>query len=220
VPVNGEALAPLPRGRHKLSAEDVSASQRARLLRAMAACVGEDGYTATTVPRVVARARVSRNAFYELFADKTECFVAMLNDHTDELLAQLTALGSERDWITALRIGVRRYLDWWQGEPHYCRAFFVELPAAGPRALDARDSAFARFEAMFVAMAAWARHADPSLPPLRGREPALVVYAITELIAQEWRAGRGDQLAGLHDEILAYAVRMLADDETAARALG
>jgi AcrR family transcriptional regulator len=214
-----EALAPLPRGRHNLTPEDVSASQRARLLAAMAASVGEEGYVATTVPRVVARARVSRNAFYELFSDKADCFVAMINDHTDELLDGLTALGGAPDWIAALRVGVADYLAWWQRHPDYCRAFFVELPAAGPRALDARDSAFARFEAMFGAMAAWARHADPSLPPLRGREPALLVYAITELIAQEWRAGRADQLAALHDEVLAYAVRMLADDETAARAL-
>jgi AcrR family transcriptional regulator len=217
--VSGEALAPLPRGRHKLSAEDVSASQRARLLAAMAACVGEEGYPATTVPRVVARARVSRNAFYDLFADKAECFVAMINDHSDELLSRLMALGDQRDWIVALRVGVGMYLEWWQQHPDYCRAFFVELPAAGPRAMAARDDAFARFEAMFAAMAAWARHDDPSLPPLRGREPGLLVFAITELIAQEWRAGRADQLAALHGEILAHAVRMLADDRTAARAL-
>ena len=215
-----EALAPLPRGRHKLSPEDVSASQRARLLVAMAACVGEEGYAATTVPRVVARARVSRNAFYELFDDKADCFAAMINEHTDELLARLTALGDAPDWIAALRIGVGDYLAWWQRHPDYCRAFFVELPAAGPRALEARNSAFARFEAMFAAMAAWARHDDPSLPALRGREPALLVYAITELIAQEWRAGRAEQLSELHGEILAHAVRMLADDRTAARALG
>ena len=54
---------PLPRGRHKLGAEAVRASQRERLIRAMLETVAERGYEATTVPEVVARARVSRNAF-------------------------------------------------------------------------------------------------------------------------------------------------------------
>ena len=67
---------PLPRGRHKLGADTVRASQRERLIRAMLETVAEQGYEATTVPRVVARARVSRNAFYEFFDDKTSCFIA------------------------------------------------------------------------------------------------------------------------------------------------
>jgi len=211
-------LHPLPRGRHKLSPEAVSASQRARLLAAMSACVGEQGYAATTVPQVVARARVSRNAFYALFEDKTDCFVAMCEDHSEGLLRTLTALGDQPDWIAALKRGVELYLRWWQERPDYCRAAFVELPTAGPGALEVRDRAFERFGAMFAALGAWAREADPDLPPLGERTPALLVYAITELIAQEFRAGRAEQLAALHDEIVQHALHLLADDRTAADA--
>ncbi|MEA2425967.1 MAG: hypothetical protein QOH13_2377 [Thermoleophilaceae bacterium] len=215
IPEDAVPLQRLPRGRHKLSAEDVSASQRHRLLRAMSECVGKDGYEATTVPRVVARARVSRNAFYEHFEDKADCFVAMCEQHSAELLGAVTALGDRPDWLTALRDGVDIYLRWWQERPDYCRAFFVELPAAGPRALAGRDRAFEEFGAMFGAMAAWARHADPQLPPLPERAVALLVYAITELIAQEWRAGRGDTLVTLHADIVDHAVRTLAGDSVA-----
>jgi AcrR family transcriptional regulator len=181
----------------------------------MTACVGQHGYDATTVPRVVARARVSRNAFYEHFEDKADCFVAMGEQHTVELLGALTALGDRPDWLSALRDGVGIYLHWWQDHPDYCRAFFVELPSAGPKALAFRDRAFEQFEVMFDGLAAWARHADPELPPLRPRAVALLVYAITELIAQEWRAGRGDALVTLHDDIVDHAVRMLAGDSAA-----
>ena len=80
---------PLPRGRHKLAPDDVRASQRERLVRAMLETVAERGYEATTVPDVVARARVSRNAFYEFFDDKIDCFIAACDDAAAEMLDQL-----------------------------------------------------------------------------------------------------------------------------------
>ena len=42
----------------------------------MAELVGQDGYAGTTVANVLARAGVSRKAFYQNFANKQECFLA------------------------------------------------------------------------------------------------------------------------------------------------
>jgi AcrR family transcriptional regulator len=212
------SLEPLPRGRHKLSAQHVSASQRHRLLLAMSACVGKRGYDATTVADVVARARVSRNAFYEHFDDKADCFIAMCEEHSIELLGALTALANRADWVSALQEGVGIYLRWWQERPDYCRAFFVELPSAGPRALEGRDRAFDQFAAMFGALSEWARSDNAELRPLPPHTLPLLVYGITELIAQEWRAGRGDKLVRLHDEIADHALRMIAGDQVAREA--
>ena len=66
----------LPSGRHGLTREAVVASQRSRLIDAMAQVVAERGYPATTVADVVERAGVSRRTFYEQFADKEACFLA------------------------------------------------------------------------------------------------------------------------------------------------
>jgi AcrR family transcriptional regulator len=46
------------------------------LIAAMTELVGEHGYAATTVADVLARAGVSRKAFYQHFANKQECFFA------------------------------------------------------------------------------------------------------------------------------------------------
>src|SRR5690242_15400907 len=116
---------PLPRGRHKLPREAVRASQRERLLRAMAELVGEQGYQATTVPQVVAAARVSRNTFYGFFTDKTECFIALCEQVGTELHAELAAFADEPDWLTALRRGLEAYLRWWQQRPAFTRAYLV-----------------------------------------------------------------------------------------------
>ena len=52
------------------------ADQRARLLDAIVAVVASDGYAASRVGDIAARAGVSRSTFYELFEDKQACFLA------------------------------------------------------------------------------------------------------------------------------------------------
>lgn len=204
----------LPRGRHNLSLAEVRSSQRARLLAAMLELVGQQGYAATTVPQVVARARVSRNAFYELFEDKLDCFLVLSDELADEIL-QLVVDTDAPDWISALRSGLRRYLNWWQERPAWTRAYLVELPAAGPPAVEQRDRQYARFVEMFDTLAAWARTEQPDLPPLRALNTKMIVLGVTELLADQVRRGRGDRLVELEDELIFWIVLMLADEATA-----
>src|SRR4051812_3293419 len=207
--------APLPRGRHKLSADTVRASQRERALRAMIECVGEEGWADTTVPDVVARARVSRNSFYEHFVDKTACFLAALDEAAQELLDAMFALATAPDWITMLRRGMGVYLTYWRERPALCRAYFVELPFVGTRGLEQREHNFGQFELMFQVLADRAREEDPSLPALSPLVPRLVVVGITDVVGAAVRAGELDELDTREDELIALIVRLLADDATA-----
>jgi AcrR family transcriptional regulator len=193
----------------------VRESQRERLMRAMMELAGDKGFAATTLPEIAALARVSPNVFYEHFADKTDCFIAVCDEAAREILDQLLKLASEPDWLMAVRVGVDRYLCWWAHHPAFARAYFVELPAAGERALERRDRQYEAFREMFRALAARARHEQPEL-----REPPEValralVPAITEIIGEEVRAGRTHRLAELAGELVWLVVRTLADDATA-----
>lgn len=205
---------PLPRGRHKLAPETVRASQRERLLRAMLECVADRGYEATTVPEVVAKARVSRNAFYELFADKTDCFIAACDQAAQGLLDELVALAAEPEWIEAARRGAGIYLRWWQERPGLSRAYFLGLPQAGERAVAQRERNYEPFRAMFRDLARRARAEQSDLSPLPAIVPRVLVLAITELVAEEVRAGRVDRLTALEDDVFFLIVRLLADDGT------
>jgi AcrR family transcriptional regulator len=209
---------PLPRGRHKLAREEVRGSQRERLLRAMVELVGRQGYEATTVAQVVATARVSRNAFYEFFGDKTDCFVAVCDEYATEILDQLLALASEPDWLTALRHGMSIYLHWWQERPAFTRSYFLELPLAGERAVEQRERQYVRFREMFRELGRRARVEQPELPPLTDAVISAAVFAPTELTAEQARAGRIDRLTELEDELVYLLVKLLADDATALRA--
>jgi AcrR family transcriptional regulator len=198
----------LPRGRHNLSRERVLASQRTRLLRAMGEMVGSVGYAATTVPDVVAAARVSRNAFYELFNDKADCFIALCDDLANEILDEMVAVGAERGWLAALQAGMRNYLEKWQERDMFTRAYFVELPAAGLRAVEQRDRQIHRFFRLFHRIAMRAREEDPSLPPISPYAVELAVLGTTELIAHEVRQGRVDRLTELEPHLLRYVTMM------------
>jgi AcrR family transcriptional regulator len=209
---------PLPRGRHKITREDVRASQRERIVRAMLETVAERGYENTTVADVVARARVSRNAFYEFYDDKTDCFIAACDDAAVGLLAQLLALADVPHWVEALRQGMRDYLEWWSSQPAFARAYFTGLPMAGERAFAQRERQYTFFRALFWDLGERARAEQSGLPPLSDLVPRVLVLTITELVAEEVRAGRTEQLGELEDDLLHLAVRLLADDATAARA--
>ena len=69
-------------------------SQRRRILEAMVEVVAERGYPETRVVDIIERAGVSRKTFYELFADKEECFLAAY-DHALGLLYRGTEMAFE-----------------------------------------------------------------------------------------------------------------------------
>lgn len=208
----------LPRGRHKLPRKVVRASQRERLLQAMLELVAERGYAAVTVPDVVATAMVGRNAFYELFADKTACFLAVCDRLADQILGLLW-VSEATDWIEALQIGSRRYLRWWQDNPEFAQAYLVEMPAAGHPALEAREKLHDRIRPVFEQLAAWARREQPDLPPVRPRVLVFIVPALEELVAREVRNGHMDGLTDLEDDIVFLTAKLLADEPSAVRAL-
>jgi AcrR family transcriptional regulator len=206
---------PLPRGRHKLPREAVLASQRERLLRAMAELVGEQGYEATTVPQVIAAARVSRNSFYELFDDKTDCMIALCDEVGTELVQLLMAFASEPDWETALRRGLHAYTAWWQERPAFARTYLIELPTAGQSAMEDRARQYERFKDVLRLLAEQAREKQPDLPPLSDVALTAAVVAPTELVAGYVRAGRLAQLGELEDDLFRLLVTLLAGGATA-----
>ena len=209
-PPRADEPQPLPRGRHKLSRADVRESQRRSLIRAMLDLVAERGYPATTVGDVVAAARCSRNAFYELFEDKEACYIAAADETGAEMLEALVSGAQQADsWLEALRSGTHSYLRWWVDNPAYAAAYLIDLPTAGRRALEQRDRVYADFAAMFAGLAARARAEQPVLPPLPPLAPRLLVMAITELIAQEVREGRVDDLMKVEDELVRFIVKTL-----------
>src|SRR6185437_11726621 len=116
-----------------LSREDVSAAQRARLLTGMLEVVAENGYAAATVGAVLSRAHISRQTFYEHFADKQDCFLAAFDRSADIFAAFIVRfIGSLKDPVL-FRVDriFEAYLDVLAANPVNVRVFMIEIYAAG-----------------------------------------------------------------------------------------
>jgi len=115
--------------------KDVRASQRQRLLRSVIAVVSESGYHPITVADIVRRARVSRGAFYEHFANKEECFLAATGEGFELMLARATsaaqALPAGAAVEDLLRAAIRGYLTFLADEPAFARSSTSTCPPPG-----------------------------------------------------------------------------------------
>lgn len=136
----------LPRGRHRLTREEVVASQRERILRALAETMSERGYVATSVADVLRAAGVSRETFYEQFASKEDCFMHAYEAAVAILISEtLQTRSPHRTAIERFDLALAAYLDALAGEPAFARLFLLEVYAAGPEALARRAQAQHRF---------------------------------------------------------------------------
>jgi AcrR family transcriptional regulator len=119
-PASGEpeALAPLPRGRHFLPAEEVERHQRERILNAVARGMARRGYAALTVGSIIAEARVSRTTFYEQFENKQEAVLGAHQEIFRRFLTQIEVVcANEEEWPMKLRRGLEAAVDFAVAEP-------------------------------------------------------------------------------------------------------
>jgi AcrR family transcriptional regulator/DNA-binding MarR family transcriptional regulator len=122
-----------------LSRGRVAEIQRSRMLAAALATVEEVGYGRMTVAQVIARARVSRKTFYDVFADREDCFLAALEQviaHASQLVRR--AYAREDAWRDGVRAGLAELLAFFDEEPALARIVLVEALGAGPRVLERR----------------------------------------------------------------------------------
>jgi AcrR family transcriptional regulator len=160
-------MTPLPRGPHRLSREEVQASQRTRLLTAIVDLVAERGYADTTITAIARKAGVSPNVFYEHFADREACFVTAYDAFTATLFERMSRLvPSAPKWDDFINGMLESYFGLLEEEPNAARAFLVEIESAGPRARARRRSAYLTAAAFLHEQHDALRRQDPSLGPL------------------------------------------------------
>ena len=115
----------------------------------MAEVVAEVGYEEASVERVLTASRISRRTFYELFADREDCFVAAYDAAMRDVFklvtdAYLDCDAPERRIEAALAAFLRFCAD----NPAVARMCVVEVFAAGARARELRAEFMDRFAAL------------------------------------------------------------------------
>ena len=120
-----------------------------RILKGMLEAVGKKGYERATVQDVVVSAGLRRQAFYDFFANKEDCYLQAVDAGCAwvELAMREAALG-DATWRGQLRgalAGLLRFLD---EEPEVGRALLVEVHSAGAEAVSKRTEAMERASAL------------------------------------------------------------------------
>jgi AcrR family transcriptional regulator len=204
----------LPRGRTGLPAETVRAAQRERLLRAVIAAVAITGFSDVTVADIVRGARVSKAAFYAHFAGKEDCFLAATREGGQLLIDRVAEAGRRQlaatSAVAALRSSIVTFLDFLASEPAFARAFYVDMPAAGPRAVARLEAAQHNFARLNQAWHEHARREHPDWPAVPYQAYFALAGATAELVRAEVRHDRIQSMPALADTLVALHLAVLA----------
>jgi AcrR family transcriptional regulator len=119
-------LGPLPGGHHGLTREEVSESQRERLIAATAELIAERDYAGVPITEIARRASVANRVFYENFKSKEDAFLAAyeaIADHLTELIS--AAAAPIEDWPGQVIAALRATIAFFDAEPKLARFFLV-----------------------------------------------------------------------------------------------
>jgi AcrR family transcriptional regulator/DNA-binding MarR family transcriptional regulator len=194
--------------------------QRSRILQAMAYEVAERGPASVTVARVIARAGVSRRAFYELFSDIENCFLATLEWALDLARARVTpAYQGERSWRDACRAGLAALLRFFDENPPLAQLCVVHAPAGGPRVLTRRTQVLAEIaQVIDRGRQSRANRREPSSLVAEGVVGAVLAVLYTRLLARNLNSASDPRSAEVDPRSAAVDPRSAAVDSRSAKA--
>ncbi|WP_354699443.1 TetR/AcrR family transcriptional regulator [Paraconexibacter sp. AEG42_29] len=118
--------------------------QRSRLFAAAAAVFARSGYADATAEGIAREAGMSKATFYEHFANKEECLLALFDAAATAILRAMNKGAGPREGVATyeewVQRGLRAVLATLAAYPSETRTLLVEAIGAGPEAMDRRDA--------------------------------------------------------------------------------
>jgi len=134
----------VPRGRHAPPLEVRQTRQRGRLFAAASAVFARLGYADATAEAIAREAGMSKATFYEHFANKEECIIALFDVGLRDVLNVMREAADETpadDPRARVRVTLGAFLATLAEFPDDSQTLLVEIVGAGPRAMEHRDRA-------------------------------------------------------------------------------
>jgi AcrR family transcriptional regulator len=159
--------------------------KRQRILLGMLQAVGTHGYQQTSVQDAIAQAGIYRQAFYDSFEGKEDCYLQAIDAGSAwiELAMREEAAGATT-WRGQLRGALTGLLRFIEEQPEVGRALLVEVHAAGPRAIGKRTEMMQRAAA---SMDRAREESDGAAPAIAAEAVVAGILAVlhTRLAAEE-----------------------------------
>ena len=154
--------------------------RRGRIVSAALVLFASGGYTVTSVDEIVARARVSKSAFYEFFESKEHCFREVLADEGGALMHDVLAdAASGHNHHERLRLGITRFVQSSFERSDVARLLIVESVGLSPGVERVRHELQARFA---DSVAEEVRHAGHD-PFYADKDPAVFGRAVVGAVS-------------------------------------
>lgn len=202
---------PVPRGRHAPPLEVRLAQQRERLFEAAASVFVATGYADASAESISRAAGMSKATFYEHFANKEECILALFDAAYQVLLGRVLSAVSEagEDPVARMREGMRAFLVVIDEFPTQAQTLLVEIIGAGPAAMRRRDEIISSFaQVLFTENEAHAQ--DGVMPRFASQHDAFaIVGAIAELTSRQLRLREPEHPLDLQPVIERFAFGLL-----------
>jgi AcrR family transcriptional regulator len=173
-------------------AVDEPASHRDRLINAIAESIEAKGYRETTVADVVRIAHTSRRTFYEHFADRDACYLALFDAINDDTMDQIAAaVHPDEPLEEQVDRALDAYIDSVTAHPALYRSFVRELPGLGRAGADRQLAVIERFAHLLVGLVESGRRVQPELArPLTMDTAIMIVGGLRELAVISLQQGR------------------------------
>ncbi|MGN6251086.1 MAG: TetR/AcrR family transcriptional regulator [Marmoricola sp.] len=170
------------------------ADARSRLLDGLAAALAERPYAEVTVAEVVRRARTSRRTFYEHFADKQDCLVALLRDSHERTVAAIAAaVDPAQPWPVQIRQAIEAWLRATVAEPHVTLSWIRVVPSLGEGAAELMRDTMSSFAELIHRLSDTPALAAAGVRPPVPQATTMLLGGLRELIATTVEEG-GDVL--------------------------
>jgi AcrR family transcriptional regulator len=209
--VADRAIEILPRRPYGSVREELRASQRGRLICAVADAVATKGYAATSVADIIALAGVSRRTFYEHFDDKEACFLASYDTGAHAIYeAMLASAEGIEGWEAILDAVFGTWLAFLEADLAFTRAYMIEFWAAGNAARERWKERRERTAGLLKALHERARAEEPDIVPVSDTVIAAVVGGVNRVVISHVLEEGDEPLTALKPELLRFIKLSLA----------
>jgi AcrR family transcriptional regulator len=186
-----------------------AADHRARLLAGLAAALRERSYWEITVADVVRHARTSRRTFYEHFAGKQDCLIALLQEESEQTVARIAAAVDPRSpWQAQVRQAIVAWIDGVHDDPGVRLCWIRVVPSLGDAARPLLRQTMAAYAGLIRTLAQSPELASAGVTPPAPQETVMLLGGLKELIATT--VEDGEDLSGITDIATDVAIRILA----------
>jgi AcrR family transcriptional regulator len=133
----------VPRGRHAPPLEVRLSVQRRRLFEAAADVFARVGYADASAEAISREAGMSKATFYEHFANKEECIIALFDEAATEVMRAMAEASDAEGYASykeRVQAGVHAFLHTLATYRTSAQTVLVQIIGAGPRAAARRDA--------------------------------------------------------------------------------